>query len=100
MLSFAACREPLFAQTFKFHVKFPTNQQATPTKKTAIFNRNRTPLGIKSANAAVELPPVVVNKFTDDSTQQQVKSDQEFASRLQNSIDEDVNQFQVSVLGF
>ena len=73
-----------------------TNQQATPTKKNTIFNRNRTPLGIKSPNAFVGLSPV---KFT-DSTEKQVKSDQEFARRLENSFEEDSNQFQVSVLVF
>lgn len=69
-----------------------TNQQKTPTKKTTVFNRTRTPLGEKSPNAFVGLSPV---KFA-DSTQKQVKSDQEFARRLQNSIDDDATQFQVS----
>ena len=72
-----------------------TNQQKTPTKKTTVFNRTRTPLGKKSPNAVVGLSPV---KFA-DSTQKQVQKDQEFARRLENSFQEDnSNQFQVSDL--
>lgn len=36
----------------------------------------------------------------DDSTQKQIKSDEEIARRLQKSIDDDATQFQVSVLVF
>ena len=77
---------------FMFKLQKQKNQpQTTPTKKPLVFNR--TPLGFKSPNALVE-SPVTFNRF-----QQQVKNDEEFARRLQNSLYDDSNQFQVSVAG-
>lgn len=69
-------------------LKQKNQPQTTPTKKPLVFNR--TPLGFKSPNALVE-SPVTFNR-----SQQQVKTDEEFARRLQNSIDDNANQLQVS----
>jgi hypothetical protein len=73
-------------------LKQKNQQQTTPSKKKPLFYRS--PLGFKSANALVD-SPVTFNRF-----QQQVKNDEEFARRLENSLYEDSKQFQVSVLVF
>lgn len=73
-------------------LKQNNQQQTAPSKKSPVFNR--TPLGVKSANA-LDDSPVTFNRF-----QQQVKNDEDLARRLQISLFEDSNQFQVSVLVF
>jgi hypothetical protein len=70
-------------------------QQQTTPKKTVY---ERYPLGEKSPNAiaiGTRSPQVAVKKLFNPS-EKQVKSDEEFARTLQNSIGDKANQLQVS----